>query len=140
MLFRSEGRRPGDGAQQGPEAERISNPKDFARFFAGQIKNNPDFSSMYDTDVFSSQTADASQQKIDTAGSQDLPDNVSKFARDFAYKYSGPGGAIERGLVDPKDAITKERLGPLMSQPATAGISSKMVDTVGKFPSQGVGV
>jgi hypothetical protein len=118
LAFR-EGRRPGDGAQQGPEAERISDPRDFARFFAGQIKNNPDAGSMYDTDVFSAETAAASQQKINVAGATDLPD---------------------RGLVKPEDAITKERLSVLMTQPATTGTNSKMEDTVGKFPSQGVKV
>ena len=139
LAFR-EGRRPGDGAQQGPEAERISDPRDFARFFAGQIKNNPDAGSMYDTDIFSAETSAASQQKINVAGATDLPDNATRFARDFAYKYSGPGGAIERGLVKPEDAITKERLSVLMTQPATTGTNSKMEDTVGKFPSQGVKV
>jgi hypothetical protein len=43
-------------------------------------------------------------------------------------------------LVKPEDAITKERLSVLMTQPATTGTNSKMKDTVGKFPSQGVKV
>lgn len=139
IAFR-EGRRPGDGAQQGPEAGRISDPKDFARFFAGQLKNNPDARSMYDTDIFSAETAAASQQKINTAGTTDLPKNATQFARDFAYKYSGPGGAIERGLVKVEDAITKERLASLITEPATTGTNDKMEDTVGKFPNQGVGI
>lgn len=139
LAFR-EGRRPGDGAQQGPEAERISDPKDFARYFAGQIKNNPDARSMYDTDVFTSETAAASQKKINIAGTSDLPENATRFARDFAYKYSGPGGAIERGLVKVEDAVTKERLASLITEPATTGTNSKMEDTVGAFPSRGVGI
>lgn len=137
LAFR-EGRRPGDGAQQGPEASGISDPRDFARYFAGRIKNNPDFRSMYDTDVFSSETAAASQEKINVAGTSDLPKDATRFAQDFAYKYSGPGGAIERGLVKPEDAITKERLASLITQPATTGTNSKMEDTVGVFPSKGV--
>lgn len=139
LAFR-EGRRPGDGAQQGPGASPISDPRDFARFFAGQIKNNPDAKSMYDTDVFSAETAAGSQQKINIAATTDLPDNATQFARDFAYKYSGPGGAIERGLVKPEDAVTKERLAALITEPAATRTNSSMKDTVGKFPNQGVQV
>lgn len=139
IAFR-EGRRPGDGAQQGPEASRISDPRDFARFFAGQMKNNPDAGSIYNTDIFSAETAAASQQKINIAATSDLPENATKFARDFAYKYSGPGGAIERGLVRPENAVTKERLASLIAEPATTGTNSKMIDTVGKFPNQGVSI
>jgi len=54
--------------------------------------------------------------------------------------YSGPGGAIERGLIEPERAITKEGLARLTSQPATFGSNQSDPNTASKFPNQGVSV
>lgn len=137
-----EGRRPGDGGLQGAEATRFENPIDFAKTFAGRVGSdtNPDFASMYKTDVFSPESAAASQEKLNTLATTDLPPNATNFARNFAFKYSGPGGAIERGLINPEDAVTKEGLDYLIAQEPAASTNDRVGSTVGKFPSRGVAV
>jgi hypothetical protein len=138
-----EGRRPGDNNRLGPNQTAITDPKDFANAFV-QMRFNPDSKNLWNTSVFSSDTAAASQQKIDSAGSTDYPafsdERDNTFAWDFLNKYSGPGGAIARGLVEPERAVTKEGLARLMTQPAAFGSTQKDPNTVNKFPNQGVSV
>jgi hypothetical protein len=142
LAFR-EGRRPGDNNRLGPNQNAITNPKDFANAFV-QMRFNPDSKTFWNSSVFGSDVAGASQDKINRAGSTDYPaftdprDNT--FAWDFLNKYSGPGGAIERGLVEPERAVTKEGLARLMTQPAALGSTQKDPNTVNKFPNQGVSV
>lgn len=138
LAFR-EGRRPGDKNQLGPNPNPLTDPREFANAFVRQ-KFNPDGKNFWSTNVFSSEVAGLAQDKLTAASTSDFSsfkdprDNL--FAQDFLSKYSGPGGAIERGLVNPEDAITKERLQSLVSQPAAAATSSKMKDTVGITPGQ----
>lgn len=138
LAFR-EGRRPGDLNQLGPNPNPVFDPRDFANSFVQQ-KFNPDSKNFWNSSVFSSETAGLSQNKINAASQTDFSTfkdpRDDQFARDFLTKYSGPGGAIERGLVNPEDAITKERLGSLVTQYATAASNSKMKDTAGITPGQ----
>ena len=139
QAFRS-GIRPGDNARLGPNQNPITNPKDFANKFVN-LRFNPDAkANLWNSNVFGADVAAASQGKINAAASTDFPafsnpaDN--QFAWDFLVKYSGPGGAIERGLVEPDRAVTKEMLARLTTQPATFGNSQKDPNTASKFPGQ----
>lgn len=137
-----EGRSPDENNQLGPYASR-PNPKDFAASFAGQFKENPSKLAFWQQ-AFSQDTANQSQEKINLGSQSDLPSfkdpNDNQLAQDFLTKYSGPGGAIDRGLIAPEDAISKESLASLASQPAAARMNTTSKDTAGKFPNQGVQV
>lgn len=134
-----EGRRPGDNTRLGPNPNPITDPKDFANAFIRRTFN-PNAEDPWKTSIFSAEDAANSQIKINQAATSDLPPTADRFVKDFAYKYSGPGGAIEKGLVSPENAITKERLASLIAEPAAAGTSNKMEETVGIFPSKGVAI
>lgn len=134
-----EGRRPGDNTRLGPNPNPITDPKDFANAFVKKTFN-PNAEAPWSTSVFSADAAASSQDKINQAGTTDLPPKADRFVKDFAYKYSGPGGAIERGLVSMENAVTKERLAALITEPAAAGSAEKDPNTVNKFPNQGVNV
>lgn len=137
------GDRPGDTNQLGPNPTPVTDPKDFANAFVQQ-RFNPDKKTFWSNSIFSSDTAEQSQQKIDVAAGSDFGNfkdpRDTQFVNDFLMKYSGPGGAIERGLVEPDRAITKESLARLVSQPGTAGASQRDPNTASKFPSQGVAI
>lgn len=137
-----EGRFPGENNQLGPYPTS-SDPKDFASSFASKFKFNPDKSSFWQQ-VFSQDVANQSQEKINLGAQSDFPSFTdpgnNQLAQDFLAKYSGPGGAVERGLIAPEDAISKESLAALASQPAAARMNTTAKDTAGKFPNQGVQV
>jgi hypothetical protein len=134
------GERPGDKNQLGSNPTAITDPKDFANAF---IKNSFTAKSkeVRDSAIFSQDTATVSQKKIDLAASTDMPGfqdpSDNQFAFDFLQKYSGPGGAIEKGLVNPEDAVTKEKLARLVTQPANFGSNERDPNTVNKFPGAG---
>lgn len=143
QAFRA-GIRPGENARLGPNQGAITDPKDFASKFVN-LRFNPDArANLWNTNVFGADTASASQGKIDTAATTDSPSfsnpEDNKLASAFLQKYSGPSGAIERGLIESDRAITKEVLARLTTQPATFGSSQRDPNTVSKFPSQGVSV
>lgn len=134
------GVRPGENARLGPNQTRITASKDFANKFIN-LRFNPDArANLWDVNVFGADTAAASQNKINEAASTDFPSfpdpEDNKFAWDFLVKYSGPGGAIARGLIEPERAVTKEMLARLTTQPATFGTSQKDPNTVSKFPGE----
>jgi len=125
----------------GPNPQSSTDPESFKNSFVDRIKSNPDSKGFYTNNVFARDTATLSQGKIDAAASTDRPNFVSpgdnNLAWDFLQKYSGPGGAIERGLVEADRAVTKEGLARLVSQPATAGSSERDPNTANKFPGEG---
>jgi hypothetical protein len=134
------GVRPGEKNQLGPNPVPITDPKDFANVFV-QKKFNPGSKDFYPSGIFSAETAGLSQDKINSAASTDFANfrdpNDNKFANDFLMKYSGPGGAIERGLVEQDRAVTKEGLAKMVTQPATFGFNFKDPNTASQFPGQG---
>ena len=136
------GERPGDKNRLGPNPDFITDPKDFASSFVNQ-KFNPKGKGFWNQ-VFSAETAGLSQDKINAAASTDesnfKTDVDNQYARDFLTKYSGPGGAIERGLVESDRAVTKEGLARLTTQSAVDGSSFSDPNTANRFPSQGVSV
>jgi hypothetical protein len=138
-----EGGRPGEFNQLGINKEPIYDPKQLVSKFVSQ-KENPRTRDLYSDSVFPRDVAEQSQQKIDDlsftdfASFKDQRDNDA--AQRFLMAYSGPGGAIERGLVLPEEAVTKERLATLRTEPATTGSNQSSPNTAGKFPNQGVGV
>ena len=139
QAFRS-GIRPGENARLGPNQSAITNPRDFANKFVN-LRFNPDAkANLWNSNVFPADVAAASQNKINAAAATDYPafagPEDNKFAWDFLQKYSGPGGAIERGLIEPERAVTKEMLDRLTTQPATFGTSQRDPNTVSKFPGE----
>lgn len=139
QAFRA-GIRPGENARLGPNQSAITNPRDFANKFVN-LRFNPDAkANLWNSNVFGSDTAAQSQGKINAAAASDSPAFMNpednKFAWDFLQKYSGPGGAIERGLIEPDRAITKEMLARLSTEPATFGASQKDPNTASKFPGE----
>lgn len=134
------GVRPAENPRLGPNQGGIADPKDFADKFIN-LRFNPDArANLWNSNVFGADVAASSQGKIDAAASTDSPafsnPDDNKFAWDFLMKYSGPGGAIERGLVEPDRAITKEMLARLTTQPAALGANQRDPNTVSRFPGE----
>lgn len=137
------GRRPGDG--YGPFEGRPVDPKTFASQFGSTARFNPGKTGFWN-DIFSSETADQSQSKIDQAASSDSPNfsnpEDNRIASDFLQKYSQDkvNGAVARGLVLEEDAVSSETAARMATQRATFGSNQKSPDTTSQFPSQGVSV
>lgn len=135
-----EGRRPGDRSQLGPYPSAITDPRDFANAFINK-KNNP-ISDGFWKQVFSQDTANQSQEKINLASQSDepaFPGPMNELAKDFLAKYSGPGGAIERGLIEPDRAVSKDTLARFAQEPAASRINSKDPNTAGTSQFAGAG-
>lgn len=134
----AEGRRPGDRNQLGPYPSAIGSVQDFKNEFISQ-RFNPDKKDFWQQ-AFSQETATQSQAKLNIASLSDepnFPEPLNTLARDFLMKYSGPGGAIDRELIDPGSAITKDTIAPLTREPVALRIGDRDPNVVGKFPGSG---
>jgi hypothetical protein len=122
----------------GPNPQFTGDPTSFKNDFINRIRFNPDSKGFYTNNVFSQDTAQRSQDKINSAAGTDQPSFLNpednRIAQDFVSKYSQ---AVSRGLVEEDRAITKGGLARLVSQPATAGSSERDPNTANKFPGEG---
>lgn len=132
------GQKPGDYNQLGPrQGQAFLSPR-FAAEFAKRLplKENPGASNLWDTNVFTSDSAEQAQQNIDQKSVSMQPDFGSKInnqlASDFLKKYLDEG--VKRGLIEPDRAIYSGTLARLATQPANMGSSEKDPNTANKFP------
>jgi hypothetical protein len=135
-----EGRGPADRSQLGPYPSAVTDPKDFKNSFISQ-KFNPDKSTFWQQ-VFSQETANLSQEKINRSSQTDepnFPDPLNQLSRDFLAKYSGPGGAVERGLIEPDRAISRQSLSRFAQEPAASRINTKDQNTASDSKFAGAG-
>jgi len=135
-----EGRGPADRSQIGPFPSAITDPKDFKNAFISQ-RFNPEKSTFWQQ-AFSQETADLSQQKINEAAQSDapnFPESLNTLSRDFLSKYSGPDGAIQRGLIEPDRAISKYSVVAFAQEPAASRINTKDPNTAGDSKFAGAG-
>jgi len=137
--FRS-GARPGDRNQLGPFPSAIQDPRDFANAFINK-KNNPIGDSFWQQ-VFSQETADQSTEKIKQASLVDeprFPEPLNALAKDFLTKYRGPGGAVERGLVEQDRYIAGDMLAKFAQEPAASRMNTKEPNTASTSQYPGAG-
>jgi hypothetical protein len=130
-----------DQGTLGPYRHADQDPASFRNSFVSKLRHNPDYKTFYSGNIYSADTAAASQQKIDTAAETSTasfkdPGN-NTLANDFLTKYSQ---GVDRGLIEEDRAVKPENLARLTNEPAAARISSKDPNTVNKFRSQGVSV
>ena len=132
------GQKPGDYNQLGPrEGQAFLSPR-FAAEFAKRLplKENPGANNLWDTDVFTSDSAEQAQQVIDQKAVSMRPDFGSKInnqlARDFLGKYLNEG--VKRGLIEPERAVYSGSLARLATQPANFGSSERDPNTANRFP------
>lgn len=136
----AEGRGPADRSQLGPFPSAITDPRDFKNAFISQ-RFNPDKKDFWQQ-VFSQETADLSQEKINSAAQTNepnFPDPLNQLARDFLAKYSGPGGAIDRGLVEFDRAVSNQSLAAFAQEPAASRMNTKDQNTAGTSRFAGAG-
>lgn len=131
------GDRPADKSQLGPFPSAVTDPRDFKNEFIGQ-RFNPGKKEFWQQ-VFSQETADASQEKLNLAyqtNEPNFPEPMNQLARDFLAKYSGPGGAIDRGLVPLERAVLSQSLAVFAQEPAGSSINTYSPETAGtsQFP------
>ena len=130
-----------DRGTLGPNRKADADPNSFKDTFVSKLQDNPGYKNFYNESVFSADTADASQQKIDeqskTTDSTFKNPSDTRLANDFLTKYSE---GVNRGLIQEEDAVTPGNLNAFTSEPAAARISEKDPNTVNKFPSQGVSI
>lgn len=110
-------------------------PDAYDAFTAKLRKENPSYDEFYSgSRTFNDVTA-LSQQKIDAAASGAGPGfpnpGDNSFAADFLAKYAE---GVQRGFVDPEEAVTSESLARMASQPATAASNERSQNTAGRFP------
>lgn len=136
----AKGDRPADRSQLGPFPSAITDPRDFKNEFISQ-RFNPDKRDFWQQ-VFSQETADLSQEKLNLAyqtNEPNFPEPMNQLARDFLAKYSGPGGAIDRGLVEPDRAVSSQSLAAFAQEPAASRINTKDQNTAGTSRFAGSG-
>jgi hypothetical protein len=131
------GQKPGDYNQLGPrQGQAFLSPR-FAAEFAKRLplKENPGASNLWDTNVFTSDSAQQAQQVIDQKSQTMQPafdnDVNNQLASDFLDKYLN---GIDRGLIEPERAVYSGTLARLATQPANMGSSEKDPNTANKFP------
>ena len=131
------GERPAEFNRLGADPGPISSPKDFANAFV-RLQNNPDRDRFYSDSQFPYDLAQQSQQKIDAAASTDEPmfqdPATNQRASNFLANYRNSV------MIEPDRKISSVGLGPLATQPATAGSNEKDPNTASKFPNQGVSI
>lgn len=127
--------RPADNSTLGPY--RVTGTDSFRNKFVSDLKKNPDFPGFYQQ-AFGAETAQASQNKIDTAyqsrEASFVDDRNNKLANDFLAKYSQ---GVARGLVEEDRAIFPENLARLVTENATDGSNLKDPNTTNRFPGEG---
>jgi hypothetical protein len=64
---------------------------------------------------------------------------LNQLSRDFLAKYSGPGGAVERGLIEPDRAISRQSLSRFAQEPAASRINTKDQNTASDSKFAGAG-
>lgn len=131
------GQKPGDYNQLGPrQGQAFLSPR-FAAEFAKRLplKENPGASNLWDTNVFTSDSAQQAQQVIDQKSQTMQPafdnDLNNQLASDFLDKYLN---GIDRGLIEPERAVYSGTLARLATQPANMGSSERDPNTANKFP------
>ena len=131
------GQKPGDYNQLGPrQGQAFLSPR-FAAEFAKRLplKENPGASNLWDTNVFTSDSAEQAQQVIDQKSQTMQPafdnDVNNQLASDFLDKYLN---GIDRGLIEPERAVYSGTLARLATQPANMGSSERDPNTANKFP------
>ena len=129
------GTRPAEFNRLGADPSPISSPKDFANAFV-RLQNNPDRDRFYSDSQFPYDLAQQSQQKINAAAStykamfQDPATNAH--AERFMENYR------DSLMIDRK--ISEKTVGPIATEPATAGSNERDPNTASKFPNQGVSI
>jgi hypothetical protein len=130
-----------DRGTLGPNRKTDTDPESFKDSFVSKLRDNPGYKNFYNGSVFSADTAELSQQKINdeskTTNATFKDPNDTNLANDFLTKYSE---GVSRGLIEEEDAVTPDNLARLTGEPAAAGASEKDPNTVNKFPSQGVSI
>jgi hypothetical protein len=132
-----EGRRPADSSQLGPYPSAVTDPRDFKNSFISQ-KFNPDKSTFWQQ-VFSQDTANLSQEKLNYAAQTNepnFPEPLNQLSRDFLVKYSG---AVERGLIEPDRAISRQALAVFAQEPAASRMNTKDQNTASDSKFAGAG-
>jgi hypothetical protein len=135
-----EGRRPADRSQLGPYPSAIDDPRDFKNEFISQ-RFNPGEREFWQQ-VFAQETANQSQEKLNQSSLTDepnFPGPMNDLARDFLMKYSGPGGAVDRGLIEPDRYISRDTVAPLTREPVAIRINTKDPNTAGSSRFAGSG-
>jgi hypothetical protein len=134
------GKGPDEGTL-GPNRKTDTDSGSFKNSFVSKLRDNPGYKNFYNGSVFSDDTAELSQQKINDKSK--TPDALFKNPNDtdranaFLTRYSE---GVSRGLIEEEDAVTPDNLARLTGEPAAAGASEKDPNTVNKFPSQGVSI
>lgn len=134
------GRGPADRSQIGPYPSAITDPRDFKNSFINQ-KFNPSGATFWQQ-AFSQDTAKLSQEKINHASQTDepnFPDPLNQLSKDFLAKYSGPGGAVDRGLVEPDRAVSRQALARFAQEPAASRMNTKDQNTASDSKFAGAG-
>ena len=131
------GQKPGDYNQLGPrQGQAFLSPR-FAAEFAKRLplKENPGANNLWDTNVFTSDSAQQAQQAIDQKSQTMQPafdnDINNQLASDFLDKYLN---GIDRGLIEPDRAVYSGTLARLATQPANMASSERDPNTANKFP------
>ena len=113
----------------------------FKNKFVSELSKNPDYKNFYSGQVFGSDIAQKSQEKINNASRSSeasfVDDRNNQLANDFLAKYSE---GVARGLVEEDRAVFPENLAKLVTENATSGSNLKDPNTASQFPSQGVSV
>jgi hypothetical protein len=121
----------------GPNPQFASNPESFKNDFVNRVRFNPDSKGFYTGNVFSQDTANQSQGKLDAAAGTDQPNFANpgdnQLAKDFVSKYSQ---GVTRGLVEEDRAVTRGGLARLVTESATAKSSERDPNTANKFPGE----
>ena len=130
-----------DRGTLGPNRKSDTDSNSFKDAFVSKLRDNPGYKNFYNESVFSDDTAELSQQKINDKSK--TPDalfkdpNDTDLANAFLTRYSE---GVSRGLIQEEDAVKPENLAKFTNEPAAARISDKDPNTVNKFPSQGISV
>jgi hypothetical protein len=131
------GQKPGEYNQLGPKESQASLSLRFASEFAKRLplRENPGAKDLWDTNVFSNDSAQEQQKLIDSKVASNAPTFKeplnNSLAVDFFQKYVD---GVAKGLVEPERAIYSGSLARLATQPANFGSSERDPNTANKFP------
>lgn len=124
-----------DSGTTGPNAPANTDPASYRNQFVSQLRKNPPSKDFYQQ-VFSSQSADDQQQKIDEL--RDQPNfshpGDQALAKDFLAKYTEGG---KRGLMPLDEQINQDTIAAYQSQQPGQGIGDGNVTAASRIKYPG---
>jgi len=122
----------------GPNAPATTDPKAYLNKFVSDLNKNPGAKNIYNTDVYSAESAQQAQEKID--GLTSTPNFANKgdqaLASDWFSKYLT---GVQRNLIPPDEMVSVNTISNIQSQQPGQGVGNTPYTAASRINPPGSG-